>query len=530
MKVLIVDDEPHLIHAIQALVPWEEYQIDKILSAATASEARELLTSEQPQLAFFDIMIGDELGTDLMNFVVEQKIPSKVIAISGYSDFEYVRTMLVSGCVDYLLKPLERTALLKAVEKAVNAWKEDRQKSDDARSLLHQINYLSSERRHTLLSQLFSPAASQAAYQELSSLSDSFSNAETCLLLYSDLTFYPQEDDAIFQRSLTSFFDMMRTDLENRELGTALLRHWNYRDAAVIVYGNADRGLNSVQTAISHFRRQSGYPFHFGCCSGSNNPKDILAAYDSARKAFYSMEVNLNGKTPLIATYPISCRALPPVDDRKEAQLLSSIMLNETDLIGASVQQWLSSMLLTAPVTYGIVKRISSAFETMYTRWCGYFMERYPGFTPGKTSALLPYSLFDTACHFQEENAVCQCKEILLELAENLHRVCRSGDIFRQIGDYLEINYNQPFDQAGYARLFHMNKDYLCRKFKEAYGVSMVTRLNEIRIEHAKKLLRSSSAKITDIAIQIGYHDEKYFIRTFKKCTGMTPSEYRRFK
>lgn len=102
MKVLIVDDEPHLIHAIKALVPWQEYDIDKVLSATTAAEARELLSREQPQLAFFDIMIGDERGTDLMNYVVEQKISSKVIAISGYSDFEYVRSMLVLGCVDYL--------------------------------------------------------------------------------------------------------------------------------------------------------------------------------------------------------------------------------------------------------------------------------------------------------------------------------------------------------------------------------------------------------------------------------------------
>lgn len=246
MKVLIVDDEPHLIHAIKALVPWQEYDIDKVLSATTAAEARELLSREQPQLAFFDIMIGDERGTDLMNYVVEQKISSKVIAISGYSDFEYVRSMLVLGCVDYLLKPLERTALLAAVEKAVNTWKEDRRKNDDARSLLHQINYLSSERRHTLLSQLLSPAASQAAYQELSSLSDSFSKADTCLIFYSDLTFYPSEEDAAFQRSFTAFFDMMKTDLESRGLGAAILRHWNPHDAAVILYGRTDRGLNSV--------------------------------------------------------------------------------------------------------------------------------------------------------------------------------------------------------------------------------------------------------------------------------------------
>ena len=530
MKVLIVDDEPHLIHAIKALVPWQEYDIDKVLSATTAAEARELLSREQPQLAFFDTMIGDERGTDLMNYVVEQKISSKVIAISGYSDFEYVRSMLVLGCVDYLLKPLERTALLAAVEKAVNIWKEDRRKNDDARSLLHQINYLSSERRHTLLSQLLSPAASQAAYQELSSLSDSFSKADTCLIFYSDLTFYPSKEDAAFQRSFTAFFDMMKTDLESRGLGAAILRHWNPHDAAVILYGRTDRGLNSVQTAVSHFRRQSGYPFHFGCCSGSNRPEDILSAYDSARRAFYSMEVNQNGRTPLITMLPGFFHTTSPADDRNEAQLLSSIMMNEEMTITVSVQQWLSGKLLSAPVTYGTIKRISTDFETMYSHWCGYFTERYPGFTPGNASALTPCSLFDEAYHFQAEHAASRCREILMELAANLHDVCRSGDVFRQIGSYLEINYNQPFDQTEYAELFHMNKDYLCRKFKEAYGVSMVTRLNEIRIEHAKKLLRSSNAKITDIAIQIGYNDEKYFIRTFKKCTGMTPNEYRHSK
>jgi len=84
----------------------------------------------------------------------------------------------------------------------------------------------------------------------------------------------------------------------------------------------------------------------------------------------------------------------------------------------------------------------------MYSHWCGYFTERYPGFTPGNASALTPCSLFDEAYHFQAEHAASRCREILIELAANLHDVCRSGDVFRQIGSYLEINYNQPFDQT----------------------------------------------------------------------------------
>ena len=133
MKVLIVDDEPHLIHAIKALVPWQEYDIDKVLSATTAAEARELLSHEQPQLAFFDIMIGDERGTDLMNYVVEQKISSKVIAISGYSDFEYAKQALQYKVAEYILKPVtakELSEVLTRIRKKLDGERKQEQRLD----------------------------------------------------------------------------------------------------------------------------------------------------------------------------------------------------------------------------------------------------------------------------------------------------------------------------------------------------------------------------------------------------------------
>lgn len=525
MKVLIVDDEPHLIQAIKTLVPWQQFGIDQILSATTTAEARELLLREQPQFAFFDMVIGDDLGTDLMKFVVEKQIASKVIAVSGYSDFKYVRTMLVLGCVDYLLKPLERAALAEAVKKAVDSWNEDRKKTDDTKSLLHQITYLSSEHKHTLLSQLLSPATNHAAFEELMTLSKSFSNAGQCQVLYSDLTFYPIDDDG-FRRCFTGFFDALRTDLENRKLGTAILRCWNPHDATVILYGQTDRGLTSVQTAVSHFRRQTGCPFHFGSCSCARTAGEILAAYNSARQAFLDTETNQDERTPIMAAFCHS-QTIPAAADGRESQILSALLLNHEHLITQSTAQWLANMHASSPVTYGTIKKISTSFEHHYKDWCSCFAERYPGFTCEGMPHMTPFYLFDEQYHFHEHHALSHYLEILFRLAANLHRVCHSGDVFRQIGDYLEINYNQPFDQAEYASLFHMNKDYLCRKFKEAYGVSMVTRLNEIRIDHGKKLLRSTNAKIVDIAIQIGYNDEKYFIKIFKKFTGMTPNEYR---
>ncbi len=526
MKALIVDDELHLIHTIKMLVPWQQLGIDKVFAATTVSEAKKLLKEEKPELAFFDIVIGNEYGTDLMNYVVEEQIPVKVLAISGYSNFEYVRNMLLLGCVDYLLKPLERAPLIDAVKKAIDSWEEDCKKNAEARALLHQINYLSSEHKYTLFSQLLIPSTSGSAYRELKSLSSDFAAAQTCLILYSDLTFYPMRNRN-FKRDFTMFFDILRTDLENKKLGTAILRPLNQNDAVIILYGHTEQGLCSVQTAILQFRIQSQYPLHFGSCSCTNLPSDILEAYYTAKQGFYSAELYSEKKRPMIIKSGNKISSPASVNHTGQAQIFSALLLKIDDMIYDSTQKWVMNMLSDNNLTYGHIKRMNTEFETLYSDWCSHFRTYYPAFQYKKQLYLTPYLFFDDTYSFQISKVIQCYGKILTTVSEELGKATQSHDIIQKIGDYLEINYNQPFSQTEYARIFHLNKDYMCRRFKEFYGVSMVTRLNEIRIEQAKKLLRFGDDKIADIALQIGYNDEKYFIRTFKKHVGMTPTEYR---
>ena len=74
---------------------------------------------------------------------------------------------------------------------------------------------------------------------------------------------------------------------------------------------------------------------------------------------------------------------------------------------------------------------------------------------------------------------------------------------------------------------FHINKDYLSRKFKETFGSGMVAYLTNIRIKHAKELLVSSDMQVQEIAIAVGFQDEGYFTKQFKKIVSMTPAAYR---
>ena len=69
------------------------------------------------------------------------------------------------------------------------------------------------------------------------------------------------------------------------------------------------------------------------------------------------------------------------------------------------------------------------------------------------------------------------------------------------------------------SRLFHL--------FREELGTTPVKFRNEIRAERAAQALRSGTASIDEIAMTHGFHSTVYFRETFKRVTGMTPSEYR---
>ena len=67
----------------------------------------------------------------------------------------------------------------------------------------------------------------------------------------------------------------------------------------------------------------------------------------------------------------------------------------------------------------------------------------------------------------------------------------------------------------------------LARLIKRSTGQTFIQLLTSIRMENAKQLLRDTSLSVMDIALQVGYDSSEHFIRTFRKHTGSTPSEYR---
>ncbi|WP_317050648.1 helix-turn-helix transcriptional regulator, partial [Clostridium neonatale] len=74
---------------------------------------------------------------------------------------------------------------------------------------------------------------------------------------------------------------------------------------------------------------------------------------------------------------------------------------------------------------------------------------------------------------------------------------------------------------------FNFSKEYLARYFKKKMGMSMQEYINYLRISNAKRLLCSSNLNIKEIAKELGFIDEKYFLKLFKKYENLTPKQFR---
>ncbi|MFS0661125.1 AraC family transcriptional regulator [Niallia alba] len=93
--------------------------------------------------------------------------------------------------------------------------------------------------------------------------------------------------------------------------------------------------------------------------------------------------------------------------------------------------------------------------------------------------------------------------------------------------DWLKHNYMHPFSVEEVANYFGYNTAYFSHFFAKNTNKTLTSYVNELRINHAKKRLRTGTKSIKEIAHECGYQDEKYFSRIFKKIEGVSPSFYR---
>ena len=121
-------------------------------------------------------------------------------------------------------------------------------------------------------------------------------------------------------------------------------------------------------------------------------------------------------------------------------------------------------------------------------------------------------------------------EKVLDRLTESVYenRNIKNVDIIRKTREFIRTNYKKKIKLVDISKAIYLSPYYLSHIFKRETGVTLMEYLAKVRIEEAKYLLENTPLNTTRIAFQVGYSDQSYFSKVFKKSEGISPSDYRK--
>lgn len=109
-----------------------------------------------------------------------------------------------------------------------------------------------------------------------------------------------------------------------------------------------------------------------------------------------------------------------------------------------------------------------------------------------------------------------------------LHGVNRSNVHVQKALEYVAQAYREPISLAHVARHVGLSASRLAHLVKAFTGKTVLEVIRQVRLRRAQELLDQTAMSCVEIAYEVGFGDQSYFIQHFRRHTGMTPARYRR--
>jgi len=108
------------------------------------------------------------------------------------------------------------------------------------------------------------------------------------------------------------------------------------------------------------------------------------------------------------------------------------------------------------------------------------------------------------------------------------NRNIKNVDIIRKTREFIRTNYKKKIKLVDISKAIYLSPYYLSHIFKRETGITLMEYLAKVRIEEAKYLLENTQWSTTRIAFEVGYSDQSYFCKVFKKNEGISPYGYKK--
>lgn len=508
IRLVIVEDELMIRRGIEKHVPWRELEVDEIRTAENAEKAFEVCRSFQPDIILSDICMPGMNGIELCRRFRETLPDSQIVFMSGYVEKEYLMAAIDLGAVSYVEKPISVPALSEAVTKAVEKVKQVRKQSAQAQSgqPLHSLLWSRNAAvRETL--RVFLPAE-ESRILELASA--------YCIALYK-----AEKTAAEAESRIEGWEGILRDAVEKGvHLTVEALNETDY----ILLFSGGDR-LEEQLRSFFCVCRDRGKPAaaplkgHFlGIGSVVRNIEELSLSYQKAEEALKRISY-LNWGQYAWYDDPLwewkdqisqeqQERFLRLLTNRKKREAL--LFLQET--YERLVAQKAELGFYVRNLYFTLDNLISEADAALH-------FEKKP--QRRENVQVLDQAL--TLC--QMHRFVCEhLEKIMTDLDENQ----KSCYIVKSVMELMHENLACRELSIQYlADSVYLTPTYLSGLFKKKTGVTIGQYLTDIRMKKAQEYLKDPRYKIYQVAELVGYEDANYFAKTFKKKTGVHPSEYR---
>lgn len=476
--LLIVEDEKMIRQGIKSMIQRSGVRVDNILECNNGEAALEILKMQQVDVMFTDIRMPKMDGITLVKAMQELPNVPLTVAVSGYDDFSYAVEMMRMGVREYILKPVDREKIKEVLEK-LNA--EILKGQESARQDRHlgcqQLKYAIlnknlTESEKEFLVKMYENTFMTGRYQIVctndTGMTKNEMDVESPFIYLNSV-----EGNELYILNTEYLPILLKDELINRYVGVS----------------SVHSGLDELKEAYEEALLARKESFYLGKATS-------LYGEMLTRKALHLEEGTIRQIVQQLGT-----------DKYEDAIRQLSRIFKNASLGGYPPAEMESSMQILLD---GVLTTYANVLKTE------------------KEDVKDYYTIYGFNCLEEYESEVLGWLTNFCDTLNSRFDDYKNKQKIQQAVEYIKDNYDKDLNMAVVSNHISMNYSLFSYVFKQYTGNNFVNYLKEIRIEEAKRLLEETDMKVIDISSQVGYENEKHFMKTFKATCGVSPTEYRK--
>ncbi len=521
-SVFIVDDEIIVRDGIRNKIDWEKSGFTFCGEAGDGEIALSMIQDLKPDIIITDIKMPFMDGLELSRMVKKLLPWTKIIILSGHDEFEYAKKAISIGIVDYILKPFTSEELLASMNRAVEDLDKEKRRFSDIKKMEESLKSASLLAKEKLLTDIVLgvitgvDAVRMAADMKIDLISRYYT---VCVC-----EIQPAGGNS---SKLIEAKSRLLSIAENNPKPTVFFIS---PERAVFILKNmqleqAEEDSYKLANAVEH--EISAGTDSFVVTSIGITVDRIAKINDSYNSAVQYLNQNrlVSGKNRIINSSDCTESGVAPYDLKENDPLVERIRYADEGEIEQIVTHYLECIDevrddFASTASYLLVDIIMSVSK---------LIEDLGGDVKEIAPEILSRS-FVTGAVSSKEIFTTEVKRILLTVLawRNSRTQGKYGTVILRAKKYIEENFANPdICLMSTAKAVNMSPNHFSSVFSQECGMTYIEYLTNVRIERAKKLLKNTTMRSSEIAYEIGFSDPHYFSFIFKKITGCSPQEFR---